>query len=368
MRNGADRYQPSLGTAERRAPAEGTPSIITMTGGALAIAIVMSTQFLFQPFVWANWDWQDVLAGWLDIARDDAILSLCVAAALVAAFRFRGGPPAVRAALQGVAIVIGALAGQALLMRVGSPDAAIDLWSLFARALRWAVIATVLSIAYYYWRRDADASARLDEARRVTARAERTVAAARLTALRRQIEPHFLFNTLATIRQLYQSGPVEGRSLLSHLLTFVQATLASAPDAFSTLGREVDLAEAYLLVFKARMGGRLEVSVAVEDGLRDIAIPPFTLATLVENAIKHGIAPSPTGGAVRIVARRQGDHIEIAVVDSGVGFSGESGSGTGLANVRARLQALYPAGAACRITANEDRGVTAMLVIPADQP
>ena len=340
-----------------------TPSILTVCLCAAVIAVLKSSEFLAQPFVWQNWSIADVMVGWAEIARDELIVAATLACALIAVLRLH---LSLRLQALGVAgaIVAGAAAGEGLLMVIDPQAAASGAPALAARALRWVAIGGIVSVTYFYWRRDIAAAAGLRQAERRHAQAQKTAAAARLTALRRQIEPHFLFNTFATIRQLYQTGPVGGGRLLSHLLTFMRATLLSSEDTFSTLGREVDLAEAYLQVFSERMSGRLIVRVEVADDLRDLAFPPLTLATLVENAIKHGISPSPEGGSVVIRAVPDGDRLSVEVADTGVGFSGESGSGTGLANVRARLTALYGPTAACRIATNAPRGVVASLHIP----
>ena len=343
------------------------PSAWTICLCAAIIAVLKSTQFLVQPFVWQNWAVSDVLVGWLEIARDELIVAATLSVALLGVLRLH-----LSLRLQALAVAFafaaGAVAGEAFLMVVDPQAAASGPLALALRAVRWMAIAGIASVAYFYWRNDAAAAAGVRQAERRQAQAQKAAAAAKLTALRRQIEPHFLFNTFATIRQLYQSGPVGGGRLLSHLLTFMRATLTSSEDTYSTLGREVDLAEAYLQVFSERMNGRLVVRIEVADDLRELAFPPLTLATLVENAIKHGISPSPEGGTILIRAIPDGNRLAVEVADTGMGFSGESGSGTGLANTRARLTALYGPTAVCRIASNEPRGVVASLHIPLAGP
>ncbi len=344
-----------------------TPSAWTICLCAGLIAILKSTQFLAQPFVWQNWTFADVMVGWAEIARDELVVAATLSLALLGVLRLHL-PLRLQAVAVACAIVVGAVAGDGLLMGIDPQVAASGLVALALRMVRWVAIGGIASVAYFYWRRDASAAAGLRQTERRQAQAQKTAAAARLTALRRQIEPHFLFNTFATIRQLYQTGPVGGGRLLSHLLTFMRATLASSEDDLSTLGREVDLVEAYLQVFSERMNGRLVVRVEVADDLRDLPFPPLTLATLAENAIKHGISPSPEGGTILIRAIPDGDRLTVEVADTGVGFSGEGGTGTGLANVRARLRALYGPTAACRIASNAPHGVVASLHIPRASP
>jgi LytS/YehU family sensor histidine kinase len=142
------------------------------------------------------------------------------------------------------------------------------------------------------------------------------------------------------------------------------AALPQMRESDSTLGRELTLACAYLDVVRARMGERLEVSVAVPQELRPAYLPPLMLSTLVENAIKHGIAPLPQGGILKVTTAREGDRLKVSVADNGLGFQANSGSGVGLANIRARLDALYGPGGILTFAANPVRGVTASIELP----
>ncbi len=137
----------------------------------------------------------------------------------------------------------------------------------------------------------------------------------------------------------------------------------------ATLGDEVDLVRSYLAIVEMRMSGRLTVIFDVPDSLRDHASPPLTLATLVENAVKHGITPAPDGGTITVSARCDADALELVVADTGVGISGSAqtsmgGAGIGLANIRSRLRALYRGAASLRITGNAPRGVRAVIRLP----
>jgi LytS/YehU family sensor histidine kinase len=187
--------------------------------------------------------------------------------------------------------------------------------------------------------------------------------------LRRQIEPHFLFNTLATIRRLHETDPERGQQLIGRLFHYMSATLAETPNGRSTLAEEVTLVQAYLEVCASRMSGRLSVLAEVEPGLEAMDFPPLVLATLAENAVKHGVFPQD-GGTILISARRVGDMVEAAVIDDGVGLSGaggggSGGSGLGLANIAERLRLLYGPRAELQLRANAPRGVCALVRIPA---
>src|SRR5438094_9602649 len=132
----------------------------------------------------------------------------------------------------------------------------------------------------------------------------------------------------------------------------------------TTLADEVELVRAYLGLQQVRMGARLETSIDAPPALLDARRPPMMLAPLVENAIKHGIAPLAEGGAIRVQAEASDGALKLTVADNGRGFSAASGSGVGLANIRARLAALYGERAALRLEANSPRGVTAIITLP----
>ncbi len=132
----------------------------------------------------------------------------------------------------------------------------------------------------------------------------------------------------------------------------------------TTLGREAELSRAYLGVLKARMGDRLHFRIDVPAELCNHTFPPMMLITLVENAVKHGIHNSPNGGAIVVQARSDGEHLTAEVVDTGVGFRGTFGKGVGLANIRARLGALFGDRAELSLCANEPSGVVAAIAVP----
>ena len=183
--------------------------------------------------------------------------------------------------------------------------------------------------------------------------ADSQVAQLRLQSLRSRIEPHFLFNTLATVRRLHHTDPADGARLLGHFLSYLRLTLASETAQHATLGDEIDLVGAYLHIVALRMSGRLKLRWDVSAELRGCELPPLLIASLVENAVKHGIAPRPEGGMIEVAARAVGALLEVTVADTGAGFSGSGGSGIGLLNTRARLATLY--GAAGTLTLENNR-------------
>jgi sensor histidine kinase YesM len=189
-------------------------------------------------------------------------------------------------------------------------------------------------------------------------------AEARLNVLQAQIEPHFLFNTLANVRRLCEVDPERGRRMLGSLLDYLRAALPAMRRSSSALAEEFELVRAYLSVLQHRMGERLRFQIELSDQLADASIPPLILPTLVENAVRHGLGPLPQGGTISVSAVRDGGHLVVSVADDGAGFQAASGSGVGLANTRARLSALFGNTARLSLRGNEPRGVIAEVRLP----
>ena len=188
---------------------------------------------------------------------------------------------------------------------------------------------------------------------------------AQLKMLQAQIEPHFLFNTLANLAGLIESNPKLARHLLEALNRYLRASLLRTRAEGGTLGDELDLLEAYLEVFKIRLGPRLDYTISAAPPLRALPFPPMLLQPLVENAIRHGIEPQVAGGRVRITATRDGGALELTVRDTGCGLGETPGSGLGLDNVRARMAALFGDSGTLEIAQPADGGVQASLRLPA---
>jgi signal transduction histidine kinase len=186
---------------------------------------------------------------------------------------------------------------------------------------------------------------------------------AELKLLQAQVEPHFLFNTLANVRHLVQSGSADAVPMLDHLIHYLRTALPDIRSESSTLGREAELARAYLEIMRMRMGA-LSFAIDVPAELSSQAFPPLILMTLVENAVKHGIAPIGRG-AIRVSARRTADAVEVSVVDDGAGLGGALGQGVGLGNVRERLAALYGGRARLVLESGVPGGTVARLELPA---
>ena len=184
-----------------------------------------------------------------------------------------------------------------------------------------------------------------------------------LRILQAQIEPHFLFNTLANVRHLYRSSVDEGESMIDHLIVYLRSTLEELRSDVSTVGKELDLVLHYLAIMKIRMGERLSYSFITADDVPTMAFPPAMLISLVENAIMHGLSDKPDG-KLTISAAREGLHLRMTVLDNGAGFSSVQGTGVGLSNIRQRLEAIYGNRAWLEVGVLAAGGFMASIVIP----
>jgi len=197
--------------------------------------------------------------------------------------------------------------------------------------------------------------------RHKAAELERRHVEAQLKLLQAQIEPHFLFNTLANLDALIQSDPARARLMLRHLNEYLRGTLVATRKDWSTLADEFALVRGYLEVQAIRMGERLRPAVDLPAALATATIPPMLLQPLVENAIKHGIEPKVEGGEVRVAAREEPGAVAITVSDTGAGSSTAGGHGIGLDNVRSRTAA---ANGTVDYARNDAGGVTVTLRFP----
>ena len=210
-----------------------------------------------------------------------------------------------------------------------------------------------------------EARARLLALRRDQQALEAQELEAQLSALNAQIEPHFLFNTLAHVKRLYETAPADGRNLLGSLITYLRAALPAMRSGEGTLAQELAQVQGYLSILQTRMGDRLRFSVDAPPELAAARLPSMVLHTLVENAIKHGLSPLPEGGEIHIRARVDSPQqwcVEVA--DTGAGFSASGGSGVGLANTRARLVAMFGPQAVLELAPAAPHGLIARLRLP----
>jgi signal transduction histidine kinase len=194
---------------------------------------------------------------------------------------------------------------------------------------------------------------------------EKELTVAKLSLLHAQVEPHFLYNTLASAQVLTRSDPARADEMLGHLIAYLRKSLPRTEASISTLGEELERARAYLEILRIRMGERLKVQIQVPDALKSVPMPPMMLQTLVENAVKHGLEPELAGGTVWIIAREVDGKVAVSVADDGRGFSTEGGgTAIGLNNVRERLRLAYGDAASFSIVSNFPKGVAATITVP----
>jgi LytS/YehU family sensor histidine kinase len=193
-----------------------------------------------------------------------------------------------------------------------------------------------------------------------------SVVEARMLALQAQIEPHFLFNTLASVDQLIQTDPPRASKMQRSLIRYLRSAMPQMRDASArpTLGQQVDLCVAFLEIMAVRMEGRMQSVISVPEGLRSASFPSMMLQTLVENAIRHGLEPKADGGSIEIRAEVANGQLAVHVLDTGVGFAPKTDGGVGLANVRERLAASYGDRAELVITAPATGGTCATIKVP----
>ena len=235
------------------------------------------------------------------------------------------------------------------------------------------IVAPLLVLGSLYRERDAQARNQALAFELERSVLERQAVDAQLRLLQAQIEPHFLFNTLANVQQLVESGSERAGPVLRSLIAYLRAAMPKLHDERQTLGNELAMVRAYLELMQMRMPDRLQFRVDAGNVAQDLVFPALGLLTLVENAVHHGIDPSETGGRIDVTAQfdEQPGEIRIAVADTGVGLRETSASGLGLANLRARLSAAF--GPAARLEMHEvaPHGVRAQIVFtppPAPPP
>ena len=213
-------------------------------------------------------------------------------------------------------------------------------------------------------------TARLEAEARQSA-LSRQLAESKLKLLQLQIEPHFLFNTLGGAQQLAERGAPAAARLIADLIRFLRASMPTLREETTTIAQDATLVGAYLGIMKTRLASRLEFTIDVPADLQACTLPPGLVITLVENAIKHGIEPSPQGGRISLAARREahprGDRLVIIVADTGAGSSVAGGHGIGLANIRERLALVYDGSARLVVGANQPSGFEARLELPLER-
>lgn len=222
----------------------------------------------------------------------------------------------------------------------------------------WGGVTPVLLWFLVVWR-----AHQIESRLREQAEREKAIEMARRLAAA-QMEPHFLFNTLASLQHWVDTKDDRASSLLTALTGYLRATLPMFKRPTLALHEELLAVERYLQVMQARMGKRLTWQIDAAPELRDLALPPGVLLTLVENAILHGLEPQLAGGEVRLSAQVHGHHAHVDVVDNGRGLDAQAADGVGLSNIRQRLALALGDSAKLELRAAPQQGVWAHLELP----
>ena len=201
---------------------------------------------------------------------------------------------------------------------------------------------------------------------------KRQVVEARMAAMQAQVEPHFLFNTLASIDHLIETDPKRASVMQKNLIALLRASMPTMREANGAgngvrdLGREMAVITPYLEILKVRMEDRLTTQIDVPEGLRSAEFPPMMIQSLVENAIKHGLEPKPEGGTLTVKAEIVHGKLAVTVADTGLGFgkAATAGTGIGLNNIRERLQLLYGSKATLTVAENPPSGTRVTITVP----
>ncbi|HIF6096589.1 TPA: sensor histidine kinase [Vibrio parahaemolyticus] len=225
-------------------------------------------------------------------------------------------------------------------------------------------------MCYFYFHsreKEAIAQRELESIKRENAEQERALLLSQLKQMQSQIEPHFLFNTLANISALMSQDVDKAKQMLDQLTALLRATLKSSREEHTTVENEIALIDAYLGIQKIRLGERLSYTIEVQEGLGNTELPPMMLQPLVENAIIHGIEPKREGGEVQLLIKQEKQLLQIEVKDTGVGLShvsNHSGSGIGLSNLKQRVDALFAGKGQVSISESSEGGVSVRLSCP----
>ena len=365
---------------ERRAASAGRRRIAMVLAGlrtklrwqrmafTVAVCAVVSSQVFFQPTLFTPFDLEGIARAWLDYFGETLVMGLPVMlGATLAEVIVVGRSRWISVPILTVAMTIGAIAGALLLIPYyDSPlDSAFDR-RFVSDVVYWLLIGAGIVLIYVLQQRAAAAAAAAHQAQLDQIALSKQMLEAQLQVMRAQIEPHFLFNSLANLKRLTQMDVTGGVSMLDNLVHYLRAALPRMREERTTLGQEADLVHAYLKVLQIRMGDRLGFAIDVPYALSIEPFPPMMLLTLVENAIKHGLNPSPHGGTITVKGERRGRGFALHIADTGVGFgiAATGGTGVGLANTRARLAALYGDAASLELAPNAPSGVVVTINVP----
>ena len=303
---------------------------------------------------------------------DLLVTALCVGYTSMVLFTMAGNvrqhrlPPE---AMQVLAVIVGSVLGTIFAGFVKGRD----LSNMFSERLVGVAISMGLGIGFgcvvvagaILRAKHARDQARIAKAEAERNQLEKNILEARLQLMQAQVEPHFLFNTLANVQHLVETDAKAAARVLESLIQYLRAALPQMREGATSLGRELDMARAFLEIHRVRMGSRLDFAIEVPEALKGRPFPPMMLISLVENAIKHGVDPCCDAGTITIRAQEDAGRLKVSVADTGEGVKPKTGGGVGLTNIRERLKALYGSSAKLVLEENAPRGVVASIEVPA---
>jgi hypothetical protein len=337
----------------------------------VGVGLALAGEPLFQPRVFDDYGLAQVARAFSRHFAENVVVGLALLASIAWTRRKPVASAWVESARLLVAVCV-STAGANLCLAITDFGLTSDVWVPFAvgETVRWAVLGSFLALVDAFRQRRQRAGARAREVIVAQAALSAQTEVAQMQLLEAQIEPHFLFNTIANLRRTWNVDPALGLRMHDNLLIYLRAALPQMRSAVGTLGEEAELVRAYLELFSLRMGARLAFSIEVPGPLAALPFPRMMLITLAENAIKHGLVPSDHGGKVSVQACSECGQLVVSVVDDGVGFGAAQtgGTGVGLANIRARLATQY--GGAARLliesgtTRPTPRGVRVSIRLP----
>ena len=292
-------------------------------------------------------------------------MSIC-ACILIVHFLFKSARPFIKIPAILIAMIIGSVIGTLL----GTVAAGIGTsiffqkYSLFQMIILGIVFGTIIS-HFIISRETISATKTLVQEEKIKRLiSEKKAVESNLRLLQAQIEPHFLFNTLSNILSLLETDLEKGKYMLEDLIHYLRTSLSKTRSDTTTIGQEVEMIRSYMNIFKVRMGDRLLYQVDVPDSIKDIPFPPMLIQPLVENAIKHGLEPKIEGGEVFIRGEENEEILRLEIADTGVGFYEESDPGTGLSNIRERLESIYGDKGRLILEDNRPCGLKAIIEVP----
>ena len=362
------RGQPSAGETYWRRVV--TALSLQRIGIVIAITLVASAQILAQPMETDFWSTFDIAYAWLLYTLEVLFIASCIAVAYTLADEVLPPTGLLRWLALVAALMVASLLATYMVVAFSTLGSLPAFSDIAQESLRWSAIGAMVAAVDAIRRRALHARAEIRSAQQAGQELAREESEQQLQLLQAQIEPHFLFNTLANVRSLYRTEPESGVQMMESLLRYLRAALPRVRAASSTVREEIEIARAYLELFAVRMGDRLKFSFDVDPSLERMQFPPMLLLTLVENAVKHGIGPAAEGGRIEIKVRRARGSLQIDVADDGVGLESvlPGGTGVGLANIRRQLSARYGKRASFSLTEQDARGVIATIKVPIVEP